>query len=61
MPYVIVFGGTDLNEHYKNGEKLNVMTNAVEKARYMIFLCISIKSKSILSKKTNQHRWKQIT
>lgn len=46
VPYVIVFGGTDLNEHYKNGEKLNVMTNAVEKARFCIAFNEPMKQKA---------------
>ncbi len=36
IPYLIVFGGTDLNEHYKNATKLQVMSKTVENARMCI-------------------------
>ena len=33
VPYAIIFGGTDLNEHHKDKEKLFFMSKAVLKAR----------------------------
>jgi len=33
VPFSVIFGGTDLNEHYKRKDKLGTMTKAVEKAR----------------------------
>ena len=33
VPFSIIFGGTDLNEHYKNKDKLETMSKALEKAR----------------------------
>eukprot|EP00795_Rhopilema_esculentum_P015256 gene15256-6464_t len=33
VPYAIIFGGTDLNEHHKDKEKLFFMSKAVSKAR----------------------------
>lgn len=36
IPYVIVFGGTDLNECPKDEEKMKVMTKVVEKAKALV-------------------------
>jgi len=33
-PYILMFGGTDLNECNTDVVKLKVMTEAVERARY---------------------------
>lgn len=33
IPFAIVFGGTDLNEHCKDEEKFETMTKVVGKAR----------------------------
>lgn len=33
VPFSIIFGGTDLNEHCKNKDKLETMKKALEKAR----------------------------
>jgi hypothetical protein len=35
----MIFGGTDLNEHVQDSKKLHVMTQVVEKAKYV--LCLS--------------------
>ncbi|XP_038059189.1 glycosyltransferase 1 domain-containing protein 1-like [Patiria miniata] len=36
VPYSIVFGGTDVNEHHKIHDKLVTMTMAVSKARFLV-------------------------
>jgi len=36
VPFVIIFGGTDINEHYKESASLQVMTKAVKKAKRCI-------------------------
>ncbi|XP_070572608.1 glycosyltransferase 1 domain-containing protein 1-like [Ptychodera flava] len=36
IPYGIVLGGTDVNEHYKNMEKMDTMTKAVNKSRFVV-------------------------
>ena len=33
VPYAVIFGGTDLNEHHRDDHKLPVMTAAVHKAK----------------------------
>ena len=42
VPFVIIFGGTDLNEHYRESAALEVMTKAVRKAKYMQILPILV-------------------
>ncbi|XP_022103841.1 glycosyltransferase 1 domain-containing protein 1-like isoform X2 [Acanthaster planci] len=36
VPYSIVFGGTDVNEHHRNHDRLVTMTAAVAKARFLV-------------------------
>ncbi|KAL5015868.1 hypothetical protein ScPMuIL_005457 [Solemya velum] len=36
VPYVLMLGGTDLNEFYKEEEKFKVMTEAVKNARFLV-------------------------
>ncbi|XP_033126731.1 glycosyltransferase 1 domain-containing protein 1-like isoform X2 [Anneissia japonica] len=36
LPFALVFGGTDLNEHFKIESKMRVMTSVVHKAKYMV-------------------------
>ena len=33
VPYALIMGGTDINEFYKDDDKLSVMTSAVMKAK----------------------------
>ena len=40
MPYSLVFGGTDLNENTKDPEKMDVMTECVEDAKYEVLISI---------------------
>ncbi|XP_072033962.1 glycosyltransferase 1 domain-containing protein 1-like [Amphiura filiformis] len=35
-PYAVIFGGTDVNEHHQNKHKMEVMTAALQKARFVI-------------------------
>ena len=35
VPFSIIFGGTDLNEHVQDNKKLHIMTQVVEKAKYV--------------------------
>ncbi|XP_077996398.1 glycosyltransferase 1 domain-containing protein 1-like [Glandiceps talaboti] len=39
IPYGMVLGGTDVNEFYKNADKLVVMTAAVKEARFVVTYC----------------------
>ncbi|XP_077996003.1 glycosyltransferase 1 domain-containing protein 1-like [Glandiceps talaboti] len=39
VPYGIVLGGTDVNEFYKNADKLVVMTTAIKEARFVVAFC----------------------
>ena len=40
IPFAIVFGGTDLNEHCKDEEKFETMSKVVGEARCIIYSCI---------------------
>ena len=40
IPFAIIFGGTDLNEHCKDEEKFETMSKVVGEARYIIYCCI---------------------
>jgi hypothetical protein len=35
VPFSIVFGGTDLNEHVEDSTKFQVMTQVVKNAKYV--------------------------
>jgi hypothetical protein len=35
VPFSIVFGGTDLNEHVEDSMKFQVMTQVVKNAKYV--------------------------
>ena len=46
VPFAVIFGGTDLNEHHKDQEKLKTMSEVTEKARYLLgkhFSCFVMK------------------
>ncbi|XP_065054642.1 glycosyltransferase 1 domain-containing protein 1-like [Rhopilema esculentum] len=47
VPYAIIFGGTDLNEHHKDKEKLFFMSKAVSKARKCVAFNNAMKQKAI--------------
>ncbi|XP_071944541.1 glycosyltransferase 1 domain-containing protein 1-like [Antedon mediterranea] len=36
LPLILVFGGTDLNEHFKCTDKMAVMTTVVHKAKFLL-------------------------
>lgn len=38
VPFSIIFGGTDLNEHHKDKEKFETMSKVMERARYVTML-----------------------
>jgi hypothetical protein len=48
IPYSIVFGGTDVNEHSHNADKLKVMTSVVKTAKYLIAFTDSLMSQAKL-------------
>eukprot|EP00112_Aurelia_sp_Birch-Aquarium-sp1_P024729 Seg796.2 transcript_id=Seg796.2/GoldUCD/mRNA.D3Y31 product="Glycosyltransferase 1 domain-containing protein 1" protein_id=Seg796.2/GoldUCD/D3Y31 len=47
VPYIIVFGGTDLNEHYESKDILEIMTKAVTRAKRCIAFNKPLKQKAI--------------
>ncbi|XP_062508205.1 glycosyltransferase 1 domain-containing protein 1-like isoform X2 [Corticium candelabrum] len=46
VPYSVIFGGTDVNEHSKNKDKLAVMTSVVENAEFLIAFTDSLMSQA---------------
>ena len=44
VPFAIIFGGTDLNEHKKDKEKFEAMSKVVVKARYIFTFTASLNS-----------------
>lgn len=47
VPFSIIFGGTDLNEHCKNKDKLETMKKALEKARYLVAFSCPMKKQAL--------------
>ena len=56
VPFAIIFGGTDLNEHKKDKEKFEAMSKVVVKARYIFTFTASELPLNPLSPKTDQHQ-----
>lgn len=44
-PYMIILGGTDVNEFSKDGEKMAVMTKAIHKSRHVVAFSQSLAEK----------------
>ncbi|XP_078362575.1 glycosyltransferase 1 domain-containing protein 1-like [Oculina patagonica] len=47
VPFSIIFGGTDLNEHHKDKEKFETMSKVVEKARYLVAFSSPMKKQAL--------------
>ncbi|CAB4005915.1 Hypothetical predicted protein [Paramuricea clavata] len=46
VPFSMIFGGTDLNEHVQDSKKLHVMTQVVEKAKNLVAFSQTMASKA---------------
>ncbi|XP_070205018.1 glycosyltransferase 1 domain-containing protein 1-like isoform X1 [Littorina saxatilis] len=46
VPYILILGGTDVNEFCKNEDKMTVMTSAVNRAGCVISFCDSLQKKA---------------
>ncbi|XP_078362582.1 glycosyltransferase 1 domain-containing protein 1-like isoform X1 [Oculina patagonica] len=47
VPFSIIFGGTDLNEHHKDKEKFEAMSKVVAKARYLVAFSSPMKKQAL--------------
>lgn len=47
IPFIIIFGGTDINEHINQEDKKEIMEEACKKAKYLICFTEAIKQKAI--------------
>lgn len=48
VPFAIVFGGTDLNEHCKDEEKFEIISKVVEESRYLVAFSKPMKRRALL-------------
>lgn len=48
VPFAIIFGGTDLNEYDRDKEKLETMTKAIRKAKYLVAFSSSMKNQAVV-------------
>ncbi|KAL6074303.1 Glycosyltransferase 1 domain-containing protein 1 [Balamuthia mandrillaris] len=47
VPFVLVFGGTDLNEHAQQSGKLATMTNVVRSASFVVAFSTTMEQKAL--------------
>eukprot|EP01132_Coremiostelium_polycephalum_P001435 gene1435-1809_t len=47
IPFILIFGGTDLNEAYKNEDKMKIMSIVVDKALKLVFLSKEMEEKAL--------------
>ena len=47
IPYIIIFGGTDINENYKDDKKLAIMKHACKEAKLLICFTSTIKDRAL--------------
>ncbi|XP_059178001.1 glycosyltransferase 1 domain-containing protein 1-like isoform X2 [Physella acuta] len=47
LPYIVILGGTDINEFSKDPEAMTVMTEVVMKAKFVVCFSTTIRSKAL--------------